>query len=91
MTIYDCFELGRQSYLNEEYDYAEQWMKEALRRFDDNTDKFRNISKDDIVEYYTLSLLKQGQSHLNDKVLNLQEIFVAKAIFCVSFQRKSNE
>lgn len=80
MTMYDCFELGRQSYLNEDYYYAEQWMNEALARLDDNTDQFQNITEDDILEYYTLSLVKQGQSHLNDRqCIESREKCVAKS------------
>lgn len=69
MTKYDCYEMGRQAYYNDDYDYAEQWMMESMTKFDNNTDglQYRNISEDDIVEYYTLSLFKQGESRLNNK------------------------
>lgn len=60
MKMDDCFEIGRESYLNEEYGYTIDWMRQAFKRFNNHTDKFQNITKLDIIEYYLLAHLKIG-------------------------------
>lgn len=35
LTAQDCFAIGRQAYLNSDWDHTRAWMKEALGKFDD--------------------------------------------------------
>lgn len=60
MKMDDCFEIGKQSYLNEEYVYAIDWMWQAYKRFNESVNNFQNISEIDIAEYYLLAHLKIG-------------------------------
>lgn len=65
MSSSDCFELGRQSYLNGDYYHTELWMIEAMTRLtkEENQTKSDNdeeLSKADILEYLAFSTYKQG-------------------------------
>ncbi|CAK9300112.1 unnamed protein product [Gordionus sp. m RMFG-2023] len=53
-----CFEIGRQSYVNEDFYHARIWMEEALRKWNEEQDK--TMEKEDILEYLSFSLYKQG-------------------------------
>ncbi|ODN01259.1 Prolyl 4-hydroxylase subunit alpha-2 [Orchesella cincta] len=46
LPVDDCFELGRQSYLSKDYDYAIQWFTEALFRYPSTEveDSIANVS-----------------------------------------------
>lgn len=61
MSAHDCFEIGRTSYIDEEFYISLMWMNESLSRLNDNTDKFMNVTKTDILEYIASSYYKQGE------------------------------
>lgn len=62
MTASDCFELGRQSYMNHDYYHTVLWMEESLRKLERETN--RTITKSDILEYLAFSTFKQGDTNL---------------------------
>lgn len=67
MTSHDCFEMGRQSYINKDYYHTMLWMNEAIRRLTNNdTSQTIDTSKADILEYLAFAIFKQGKhySHL---------------------------
>ncbi|CAK9300109.1 unnamed protein product [Gordionus sp. m RMFG-2023] len=68
-----CFEIGRQSYLNEDFYHTRIWMEEALRKWDVEQDK--TIKREDILEYLAFSLYKQGNVNMalkkTDELLEL--------------------
>ena len=57
----DCFELGRQSYNNQDYYHTVLWMREALKKEAKETTK-KTASRQDILEYLEFSTFKQGIS-----------------------------
>lgn len=61
MTAHDCFEMGRQSYMHEDYYHTLLWMNEAMARLTNNTDDITKIAKADILEYLAFSIFKQGK------------------------------
>lgn len=60
MSSHDCFEMGRQSYLNSDYYHTSLWMNEAMARLNNNTNETTSIPKADILEYLAFSVFKQG-------------------------------
>ncbi|XP_050074561.1 prolyl 4-hydroxylase subunit alpha-1-like isoform X2 [Anopheles maculipalpis] len=54
----DCFELGRQSYLNGDYYHTVLWMREAMDRLTSEVN--RTATKEDVLEYLAFSTFKQG-------------------------------
>lgn len=60
MTAHDCFELGRQSYMNHDYYHTVLWMQEALGRLD--RDVNRTLTKADILDYLSYSTFKEGNT-----------------------------
>lgn len=60
MTANDCFEMGRQSYLNKDYYHTALWMREAMDRLTSDTNHTTSTSKADILEYLAFSVYKQG-------------------------------
>lgn len=60
MTAHDCFEMGRQSYMSEDYYHTLLWMNEAMARLNNNTDEIMKVPKADILEYLAFSVFKQG-------------------------------
>ncbi|XP_059621208.1 prolyl 4-hydroxylase subunit alpha-1-like isoform X1 [Phlebotomus argentipes] len=59
MSVGDCFELGRQSYINGDHYHTVLWMREAMDRLlrsESNT----TTTKADILEYLAFSTYKQG-------------------------------
>lgn len=61
MTANDCFEMGRQSYLNKDYYHTALWMREAMDRLTSDTNHTTSTSKADILEYLAFSVYKQGK------------------------------
>ena len=62
MSSHDCFEMGRQSYLNKDYYHTALWMHEAMERLkNDNINSTTRTSKADILEYLAFSIYKQGK------------------------------
>lgn len=62
LSAADCFELGRQSYNNEDYYHTLLWMREANARLERNANE--TIDQSDILEYLAFSSFKQGNIHL---------------------------
>ncbi len=63
MSSGDCFEMGRQSYLNGDYYHTVLWMQESLSRLTAETKKQEvdiATTKVDILEYLAFSTFKQG-------------------------------
>lgn len=56
----DCFELGRQSYNNEDYYHTLLWMREADFRLGNELNE--TIDRSDILEYLAFSTYKQGMN-----------------------------
>ena len=59
LTANDCFELGRQAYVNQDYYHTVLWMQEAL----DRLDKERGVTDTDrvtILEYLAFATYKRG-------------------------------
>ncbi|XP_058127570.1 prolyl 4-hydroxylase subunit alpha-1-like isoform X2 [Anopheles coustani] len=54
----DCFELGRQSYLNGDYYHTVLWMREAMDQLTHEVN--RTATKADVLEYLAFSTFKQG-------------------------------
>lgn len=63
MSSHDCFEMGRQSYLNKDYYHTSLWMNEAMDRLNNNTNETTSIPKADILEYLAFSVFKQGKQN----------------------------
>lgn len=60
MSANDCFELGRQSYVQGDHYHTVLWMQEAMDRFLNEVN--RTTSKDEILEYLAFSTFKQGEN-----------------------------
>lgn len=60
MTSNDCFELGRQSYLNKDFYHTLLWMNEAMQRLHNDTTEATSTTKADILEYLAFAVFKQG-------------------------------
>jgi len=58
LSANDCYELGRQTYNNGDYFHTNIWMDEALRQFEQETEK--TVSKADILEYLAFSAYMTG-------------------------------
>lgn len=61
MTANDCFELGRQSYLNKDYYHTALWMREAMDRLTLDANQTIGTTRADILEYLAFSIYKQGK------------------------------
>ncbi|XP_037950136.1 prolyl 4-hydroxylase subunit alpha-1 [Teleopsis dalmanni] len=61
MSSDDCFELGRQSYVNQDYYHTVLWMNEAMTRLlDEPRNQTQAFTRADILEYLAFSTYKQG-------------------------------
>lgn len=58
----DCWELGRQSYNNDDHYHTVLWMGEALNKFDDESNK--TVTRESILEYLAFSTFKQGEMNV---------------------------
>lgn len=61
MTVEECFELGRQMYMNRDFHHSIMWMREAM----DRLARHQNVTaattkKEDILEYLAFSMYKEG-------------------------------
>lgn len=56
MSSEDCFEIGRQTYSNEDYRHTISWMNEAINRLNNDS----RIPRSDMLEYLAFSTFKQG-------------------------------
>lgn len=68
LSTYDCFELGKELILTNDYSYAIEWLTEALRRFDDYYD-MHETNVVDIMETLTIAYMKNNQHDEADKVI----------------------
>lgn len=63
MSSDDCFELGRQSYVNHDYYHTVLWMKEAMSRMrEEPNNRTQSFTKADVLEYLAFSTYKQGKN-----------------------------
>ncbi|XP_043654748.1 prolyl 4-hydroxylase subunit alpha-1 [Drosophila teissieri] len=61
MSSDDCFELGRQSYVNHDYYHTVLWMNEAMARMlEEPSNHTQSFTKADILEYLAFSTYKEG-------------------------------
>ncbi|XP_064458444.1 prolyl 4-hydroxylase subunit alpha-1-like isoform X2 [Ornithodoros turicata] len=60
LTAGDCFELGRQSYNNEDHYHTVLWMQEALERVEEEVNK--TVDKAEVLEYLAFSTYQQGNT-----------------------------
>ena len=58
LKAHDCFELGRQSYNNGDHYHTLLWMKQALKKWEEETVK--TVDRADILEYLAFSSYTQG-------------------------------
>lgn len=63
MTAGDCFEMGRQSYINADYYHTVLWMREAMDRLNSEANQ-TETTRADILEYLAFSTYKQGNTIL---------------------------
>lgn len=56
MSSEDCFEIGRQTYLNSDFRHTILWMNEALSRLENTS----HLTKADVLEYLAFSTYKEG-------------------------------
>lgn len=60
MSAHDCFELGRQSYMNSDYYHTVLWMQESLERLAQEVNE--TVTKADVLDYLAYSTFKQGNT-----------------------------
>lgn len=63
MTVEECFELGRQMYMNRDFHHSILWMREAMERLSGPQPRNRTTGttkREDILEYLAFSMYKQG-------------------------------
>lgn len=60
MNSEDCFEIGRQSYINSDFRHTIQWMNEAMNRLNNNS----QLTRADLLEYLAFSTFKEGDVRL---------------------------
>lgn len=56
MSSEDCFEIGRQSYINADFRHTILWMNEALNRLNNHS----QLTRSDVLEYLAFSTFKEG-------------------------------
>lgn len=72
MTVEECFELGRQLYMNRDFLHSILWMREAMDRLGRPQNKTSTTKKEDILEYLAFSMYKQG--NVNAALLMTNEL-----------------
>ncbi|OQR76579.1 prolyl 4-hydroxylase subunit alpha-2-like [Tropilaelaps mercedesae] len=76
LTADDCFELGRQSYVKEDFYHTVLWMQEALDRLNTTSQENEDAVKVDILDYLAYATFRLGNVRhavtLNDELLRLQ-------------------
>lgn len=60
MTVEECFELGRQMYMNRDFHHSIMWMREAMERLTRPQNKTGTTKREDILEYLAFSMYKEG-------------------------------
>ena len=73
LSAHDCFELGRQHYNNGDYDNTIIWMKQAMKRLDQEVMGKETIKRSDLLEYiafsyYTSGNLKKALHYTNELI-----------------------
>lgn len=62
MSSDDCFELGRQSYVNRDYYHTVLWMNEAMARMlEEPHNQTQSFTRADVLEYLAFCTYKQGK------------------------------
>lgn len=76
LTADDCFELGRQSYVKEDFYHTVLWMQEALERLNTTSQENKDAVKADILDYLAYATFRLGNVRhavaLTDELLRLQ-------------------
>lgn len=71
MSSEDCFEIGRQSYINQDFHHTILWMNEALNRLNNHS----QLTRADVLEYLAFSTFKEGNVRnaldMTNELLNL--------------------
>lgn len=88
LTAADCFELGRQSYNNEDYYHTLLWMREADARLGREVNQ--TVDRSDILEYLAFSTYKQGivSEKFNGPFLLSASLLVVFLLDYISISRK---
>lgn len=60
LTADDCFELGRQSYVKEDFYHTMLWMQEALERLNTTSQENQEAVKADILDYLAYATFRLG-------------------------------
>ncbi|KAL4240088.1 Prolyl 4-hydroxylase subunit alpha-1 [Mactra antiquata] len=69
LSAWDCFELGRLAYNNEDFYHTIMWMDEALSKLNKGTTD-TGVKRADILDYLAFSLYKQGNVRRALKLTN---------------------
>ncbi len=78
LTAHDCFELGRQAYNVGDHHHANLWLREALRRAEEEEEEGgdRTVERADVLEYMAFSAYIQGNMRralrLTEDLLSLE-------------------
>ena len=72
-SAHDCFELGRQHYNSGDYENTIIWMKQAMKRLDEEVLGKETIKRSDLLEYiafshYTNGNLKKALQYTNELI-----------------------
>lgn len=78
MSSNDCFEMGRQSYLNKDYYHTSLWMHEAMSRLADDSNQTASTSRADILEYLAFAIYKEGTFFVKYFPHSFENTFVCK-------------
>lgn len=86
MSSDDCFELGRQSYVNRDYYHTVLWMNEAMTRMlEEPHNQTQTFTRADVLEYLAFSTYKQGESYTDvPRCLRYNLVGVSRCVYrCV--------
>lgn len=61
MSAHDCFELGRQTFLNEDYIHSAQWMFEARERLKNDAEMTNSELYADTLEFLAYTYYQNGK------------------------------
>nr|XP_018912414.1 PREDICTED: prolyl 4-hydroxylase subunit alpha-1 [Bemisia tabaci]XP_018912415.1 PREDICTED: prolyl 4-hydroxylase subunit alpha-1 [Bemisia tabaci] len=98
LSASDCFELGRQSYNKQDYVHTSLWMKEALKKYEQEKNQ-TTTQKWEILEYLAYSTYMEGNVHgalqLTDELLRLfpnhQKALGNRAYYLAAISKEEEE
>lgn len=90
MTASDCFEIGKISYLNEDYDNAVSWLQKSLDLFDENSLQNSLVQRESILEYLIYVFIRQKNSKKAQKLaLEIAKILSVEELRAIdNFQKE---